>query len=383
MASGNYVAGERFLSYREVMQRWRVSYSTASQAMDQLRAGNMLAVHDRSGHYLTPNFHSDACIALNCLEATPGPAPQRSAHWRTSIMRGHFSGKSLKRIAIAVIMDASVFTELRPFETLLNRCFVTRNIVEAILKSAQAEAVEAFVYEFHSKKVTLDDILAKTLENNPQGVVVRRTNPYRVAPLANALLKRMIPVVTVMGDCENTEMVTVNFNNVGCGYEAAQALMRAGHRNLAVLTERYSRKHLRDRANGFIRTIREHKDCHVTRIAISFKPEENRETAQTLRNCGATAIFCVSEEAFAHFLPSARQAGIRIPQQLGVIVCSSRNNVKQYGKLADITYLDFPAIGHKAFEVLADFHAGITPQRCVLIKTPVISVGSVLPLTQS
>lgn len=423
MASGNYHAGKRFLSHRQIMSRWRASATTANRALHRLVEGGVLEAVDRSGHYLCADFLTNALLALNHLNAQKNiePSPSKKIDWRTSIITGHAEHKPLTHIAVIVILPRFLLQPGAHNEGILSKCIATLLTVRGIFKAAEEiDAFSSFADQPASQsakqptpqsseqasppaerprpaapvsiRIHINDgepqteqrCMKEVLASKPQGVIiVRRIAPYLVASMANTLLQHLIPVVTLYDDCENTDMLSVNFNNIGCGYNAAKTLIQHGHRNLAVLmmadeyADKTNQRNSNDRLDGFAQCVKKHDACKVTGIGVKPTEAGRKQALGRLLKSGASAIFSVGEEPMCHLITAFNSRQLSIPEDFSVIICSSTPHVRNYNKPVDIVYLDFEGLGRRAFQALYDFYHGHTPQKHILTNPIIQKSGSI------
>lgn len=380
VVSGSYTAGMRFLSNRLIMTQWRVSAKTTRQALEMLRKSRVLRTVEKSGHYLTPKFRYNALQALREVtgDLQVEPSPQQRVSWRMSVASAAREQKELTRIAIIAIRRRGLRLKKGQPEDLFVNDIASRLTVEGITQAANAAGVQTTIHLDNGSYERTQKLIQEVLATRPQGVIIiRRVVSCRVAQIANALLRCLIPVVTVYGDCEGTDMVSVNFNDLGSGLEAARVLMRNGHRNLAVAIQRGSRQQERDRANGFERAVREAEGCRVTRLIVSEEPGDAYLMAGALARVKATAIFTTGEESFRYLWPVMEKAGIRVPEDVSMIICSCTPEMSYFKGKIDIIHLDFESLGRCAFGTLVDSFRGRVPQRFIAMNMDIHHHGTV------
>lgn len=64
MASGQYRAGQRFLSLRDIERIWKVSEPTIRTSLAWLASQGLVQSRPRSGYYLTRDFYPKALLLL-------------------------------------------------------------------------------------------------------------------------------------------------------------------------------------------------------------------------------------------------------------------------------------------------------------------------------
>jgi DNA-binding LacI/PurR family transcriptional regulator len=225
--------------------------------------------------------------------------------------------------------------------------------------------------------------LARVLNARPDGVmIIKRKAPFQAKTLGDSLLQRGIPVVVLYGEDEGSDMVSVNFNNVGMGFTAAETLLKNGHRRLGVLLHRDSNKNWDDRLRGFrLRTDKE-KGVTVTEFSLRDRQDDYLQAAAGLHRGRITALFSTTQEVLAGFLPALKGSGIQVPADVSVLMCASTSAVQDSPLPVDTLIQDFAQLGRMAFHVLEGYCGGQVAQKAYLLD-PVVEIhGTVMGAPQ-
>jgi alanine racemase len=145
-----------------------------------------------------------------------------------------------------------------------------------------------------------------------------------VAPLR----RRGVPFVIVDGDAETAS--SVNVDDEGGAYAAADLLLRRGHRDILILTFHAPPEELdRDlgvrgrRLRGYRRAFAKHDtpitDDHVVRTFVTLEGGDEAFSAAWATGLRPTAVLAVSDIMALGALRAARRLGITVPDELEVI----------------------------------------------------------------
>ncbi|MBC2595719.1 substrate-binding domain-containing protein [Ruficoccus amylovorans] len=388
IASGNYHPDTRFLSRREIMHHWKVSSPTATQSLSLLAEWGILSACGRSGHYLEKHFMRKALLRIKKSHAEPLPGrPQ----WENKVRASMQPDSRLRRIAVIVVSDCSAPETDNPAPDGIpgHLPSVTRAVCAGIFEEMEAEGATADFYFDDGLDETRERVVRDIERARPQGViVVRRLLSTAVSPVVQPLLKAGLPVVTAFDDCERLRMVSVNFNNVGLGYSAAQHLIEAGHRHIAVLVppEKDEPYYFRGRLHGCKLAAREigQGRVTVTPLTVSLERRKPAKSVMSLLDKQnpdrVTALFATTVDGLAALEPSLDATGIRVPEDMSVIMCSSRQGLTPGGRPFDIMKLDFRRIGQQAFRALERVHEGSFAEKVWLVDAEYEPCGTVAPL---
>jgi len=139
---------------------------------------------------------------------------------------------------------------------------------------------------------------------------------------ALAFKEARIPVVHTFGRfVEAPEVDVVGVNNIDCGRIAARELTRRGHRSVAFLGGPAGATSTIDRLQGFREGI---ADCPGVALSVSFADAYSFEAGRAemqrlLPGTPAEAYFCGDDVLSIGALSAIRDAGLRVPDDIGVI----------------------------------------------------------------
>ena len=383
MVSGHYMEGERFLSHRRIMRQWRVAAGTANLALRRLRTENVLGVKDRSGHYLPEGFRERALRVLHGAdELADASTPLQQHRLSMKVLLNWRTGCPVKSVAVVLVLMRGD-GRLRPEEhdATLARCAASSLTAKGIFLEAECLRVPIHFFLCNGTSASGERTLGRVLNARPDGVIlIKRMASFREETLGKSFLQRGIPVVTLYSEGKDSDMVWGNFNNVGIGVSAADAFLRKGHRKLAVLTYETGNANFEDRLRGFSLRAAEEKRTSVTEFRLPMKPERSlfQSVVVGLRRKRITALFSTTAELLDHFFPVLHEAGIRVPDDLSVLMCSSVPKVANFPRPLDTFILDFVQIGRTAMRALNSYCSGQVAQKTHLLKPALEVHGSVL-----
>lgn len=378
MVSGHYMEGERFLSHRRIMRQWRVAAETANLALGRLRAEHVVEVKDRSGHYLPEGFRERALRVLHGAdELADAPTPLQQHRLGMKVLLNWRTGRPVKSVAVVLVLTSGD-GRLRPedHDVTLARCAASSLTAKGIFLEAECLRVSINFFLCNGSSVSGERTLGRVLNTRPDGVIlIKRMASFQEETLGKSFLQRGIPVVTLYSEGKDSDMVWGNFNNVGIGASAADAFLRKGHQKLAVLAYETGNANFEDRLQGFLLRAAEKKRTSVTVFRLPTKLEMSlfQPVLAGLRQKRVTALFSTTAELLDHFFPVLHEAGIRVPDDLSVLMCSSVPQVANFHRPLDTFILDFEQIGRTAMRVLNSYCSGQVAQKTHLLK-PVLEV---------
>lgn len=379
MASGNYRPGTRFLSFRQIMRQWKVSDKTVRKSVNYLIENKLLRSSDRSGYYLSLNFRELALLELKQLDDLTGLALPSRSNWQTRVTQFVHNNKALRRIAVIIVVPEAQCAKGDPQNILPSTVDTTARTVRKIASEAEIKGVETLFFASNGSSEKDLEVVHHIFKSNVQGaIIVRRIYSRGIAPMAESLLSKQIPVVTIFGNCEYTRMVSVNFNNFGIGHTAATELFRRGHRKVAVLMSENAGDYFNERLQGCEAALDDYPDSEIEAIYIDPNASVSSLDIKNLLRIGASAVFASSENLFTQMVPHLGKVDIHIPGDLSVILCSSI----PVGKNApnhpfNYLNLDFDELGSRAFKALCAFYSGEIPHKSILINPNLEDQGSV------
>lgn len=382
MASGNYSAEKRFLSNRNVARYWEVSSLSADKGLQQLVKWGLLTPKDRSGYYLVPDFRQRALARLNPSPSTVLP---RQLDWQMKLYSKQRQGKTFQRMALILIPNMPEGGGQDLDEACQHALQDVSNTARAIFLEAERAKVMVDCYIDDRKAESRHRIVEQVRSTNAQGVlIVRRLLSSRVAPMVSTFLSIGLPVVTAYDDCEQTNMVSINFNNVGIGHAAARIFLDHGHRKIGVL-HKTKEQYIYDRFLGSELAASELND---PRISIEpFFLEYSYTDAKIHRLFGRrfnrnnpnrpTALLATDALLLTRLQPLFKSEKLIIPRDLSVIICSPVPEIPGFQQSFDIMKLDFAEIGSLAFRTLEKLYIGSSCPPCVLVTPPYRPSGTV------
>lgn len=382
MASGNHRPGQRFLSHRLIMRNWRVSATTANLALALLRENDLVEVAERSGHYLVADFRERALALLagDGAELMPTPIVKgRELRGRLISTRGE-AASSAMRIGVLLLTPLTLPRVKPRSPEYMALDVAAASTARGIYVMAEENRNRIDFVACHGAEVDKERAMQRLSQTAPDGVVVVcRISGHQIADIAEALLKRLIPVVVIFEDCEGTEMISVNFNNIGMGLKAAEIFLAARHRRPGILLPKTLGKSTTDRAQGFMRALERRCEEAPSLFTIDPEepPEEHRAVAEEVRKSGVTALYSVGHELTEALLPGLAAVGIRVPDHLSLLSSSSTAAVAAPMGKVDILHMDFEALGRIAYCALTDFRKGEISQKCYLVNPPHFGCGTV------
>lgn len=139
---------------------------------------------------------------------------------------------------------------------------------------------------------------------------------------AEAFRDAGVPVVHSFGRYTTSPHVhVVGIDNIACGRMAAEALIARGHRSVAFLGGPENATSTQDRARGFLDALSAHPGIEVSvSYASAYSFDAGRaEMMRLLQGTPAEAYFCGDDVLSIGALSAIRDAGLRVPQDIGVI----------------------------------------------------------------
>jgi LacI family transcriptional regulator len=142
------------------------------------------------------------------------------------------------------------------------------------------------------------------------------------------LKARRLPVVLINRSVPELSNHCINLDNVQGGFEATQHLLELGHRRIAHISGDLEIAGARERLEGYRMALRDagiepHEDWLVE---ASFSEEYGRHAMQRLlARTQVSALFAASDSLAVGAMIAAREAGLRLPQDLSIIGFDDRN----------------------------------------------------------
>lgn len=246
--------------------------------------------------------------------------------------------------------------------------------VMGIERAARFTNTGVDLYACNGSKEAMQTLSAHILKSKVQGVIiVHRMMEIDVSPLATVLLSKGMPVVTAYADTEKTDMMAVNFNNVGIGYTAAQIFMHNGHRRIGVLNLRnQASEYFDDRLKGCQLAVQQAGLSKEQVISLPLAHDNQEEIAAMVdflcTPAAPTAILATHTFVITALAEELRSRGKEIPRDLAVIVCSSTPHIEGFSFPLDVMLLDFRKIGVRAFKSLTRLINGLNDSPYPLVR---------------
>lgn len=378
MASGIYLEGNRFLSLRRICRLWDVSEPTARNSIALLVEAGLLQPVSRSGFVLREGFQKHALLLLHTSPGTSLPPPATWPAKRWQLLR-EISATPQRRIAM--ILEAPGIDASYADRTDLAALAATRTFFQA----AQRDGCDALYFYRDGEKQNEAFILREITPARFDAAAIFRLHPVLQHPSSlDPLLPPQIPVVTVFDNSSQSGGFSVNFHNIGAGYDAARELLKNRPRKLAVLLPVRRAKNAEQRLEGFLLGIKENARAESPEIDILRLPAEETpldEIRPRLANRALRpdAIFVPGISAFFHLKSRAAAEGWRIPRDIRILGCGVPSLVPQNLKQVDLLHLDFPEAGRRAYQHLRNILDGKPVERIALVAVPPAKSPNPLP----
>jgi DNA-binding LacI/PurR family transcriptional regulator len=151
------------------------------------------------------------------------------------------------------------------------------------------------------------------------GVIV--ASSHVAAGFARAFLDAGLPVVHAFGRATaSPEVSVVGIDNIGAGRLAAETLIARGYRRLGFVGGPEGASTTQDRLLGFAGAARDHGLQVTASFAGAYSFDAGRaEMQRLLQGPRAEAYFCADDVLSIGALSAAADAGLRVPDDLGII----------------------------------------------------------------
>ncbi len=386
ISSGQYAEGGRFMSHRRIMRQWRVAADTANSALFRLTEEGILVVRERSGHYLANRFRERALLALHRTESPNTDfSPLRQHTLRMKMLLQGRTGYRMKRVAAVLILRGDHQPNQGMNDPSLARCIASSLTARGIFLEAEQRRVAVDFFLCNGTPDSERHTLSRVLNSRPDGVmIINRKPPFQSKLLGESLLLRGIPVVALYDESGGSDMVSVNFNNVGIGFTAAEIFLDKGHRKLAILSYRQiNTNYFSDRIRGFLLRANRERCSTVVELHVDNQhPEEFSQAAAVLRQEGVTALFAVTEDLLAGLLPPLTQERLRVPKDVSVLMSASASTVQNFAAPVDTLIQDFVLLGRMGLRALERYCKGDVTQKTYFLDPALEVHGSITDLAE-
>lgn len=165
-------------------------------------------------------------------------------------------------------------------------------------------------------------------------------------------------VVLVDRDLKGYGIDGVFQDNYDASTKAVEALIKAGHREIAIITGPISSKPGLDRLNAYIDTLKTHQ-IDIRRDYIlygDFKTDSGYQlTQEILKQPQVTAIFCTNNLMAIGAIRAIRDAGLSIPEDIAIVSFGSLASFDLF-RAPSITEIQQPtfAMGNECASIMLD-----------------------------
>ncbi len=195
-------------------------------------------------------------------------------------------------------------------------------IILGIQSAVERHGFQYLMHQSGNTNYTLPFIQKLLYDTNAAGIIL-------LSPLSDpALLDELDHIVPVVQCTEFNEFSAkscVSIDDLAASKSVVEYILSKGKRKIALLNGPLNFKYARKRLEGYLQAHKE-AGVEVNEDLITTLPEINYEIAQTvvthlLNNaaCCPDAIFAVSDTIAAAALKSVRRAGLRVPEDVGIV----------------------------------------------------------------
>lgn len=380
IASGYYGTGARFLTVRQIAEKWTVSPATVKKSLEKL-SGEYLKSRPKSGYYLRCEARRRALLQLKHQEV-----PWLGTRREDQACSGSDAVETHKGFLVAFIDYGRVgMWDLRA-ELSESQWSSIRRSYEGFRRACESMG-------FGCKMIGLDS----TLESQKQALhhlkdsacagvaIFRRNGATSIRSIVRSLRITGIPVVTVFDDCHGLEVTSVNWNNVAIGFAAIKRLVQLGHQRIIVLGTRSKINYHEDRIAGALMAAEQLSEqfpvrLRVMRVNYEAPSIQSLEDELLSKFDKPTAIFSTTSQAVVNMKPVFERMQLRIPQDLSLLVCSGKTLLPGFSFPVDTMRIDFGHIGETAARTLVDIRNNRLDSKIVLVKAKYASGQSIATL---
>ena len=206
-------------------------------------------------------------------------------------------------------------------------------------------------------KDEMKNALRLCVEQRLDGIICRSVSEQELDYLHKELKPYKMPVVLVDNSFRHSWCSRVISDDLNGAKQAVNYLLKLGHRNIMLVTNKLNRGFSKIRHDGFFAAMKEaglFSDNKVCVIDHNLEMTENIRTAisAALRREKPTAVFCVSDPIAMKLIIICAELGLKIPENLSVIGYGGIDlSVITNPPLTTISQM-FKEMGRKACEVL-------------------------------
>jgi DNA-binding LacI/PurR family transcriptional regulator len=169
---------------------------------------------------------------------------------------------------------------------------------------------------------SLDEEVAAATDGRADGALLWR---YRDDPLAERLIERGFPIVSMFDRGDHPDLWYVDCDNVLGGRLATEYLLELGHRDILHLSRDTRSGNALDRLRGYTRALTAHglpvRPDRIVDVGWEFGDDAPyRRVAAML--CGPsrpTAVFCWYDGVALRILRMVRELGLRVPEDISIL----------------------------------------------------------------
>jgi DNA-binding LacI/PurR family transcriptional regulator len=164
------------------------------------------------------------------------------------------------------------------------------------------------------------------------------------------------PVVFVGAQSRDKLICSVSLDDEKAAYDATNHLISLGHRQIATVTGPMEEDCCRDRSNGYMRALKEANlpvDLGMI-IEGDWSATSGQDALLSLAEQGRlpSAIFAQNDRMALGILHTARDMGLRVPDQLAVIGVDDMPLASYFDPPLTTMHQDMPRIGQEATRML-------------------------------
>lgn len=166
---------------------------------------------------------------------------------------------------------------------------------------------------------SIDDVLPLVLQHRVDALII--TSATLSSEMADECSRQGIPVILFNRYVPGANASAVCADNVDGGRQVADLLLDTGHRNLAYIAGTSNTSTNTDRQRGFLNRLHQHgyRDVQIAQGDYSYETGAAALSELLNRPIVPDAIFCANDIMALGAMDRAREAGLRIPEDLSII----------------------------------------------------------------
>lgn len=190
-------------------------------------------------------------------------------------------------------------------------------LIQGITRACHENVYTASLYMFHSAEDT--SLYSRIMRAHTfDGLIVTATQTGN--PLVQQLLNDRVPFVMV-GKYDNPQVSSVDVDNIGGGYDAAQHLLSLGHRRVGIITGPDNNAAANDRLRGYQNALSE-RGIAIDEALIAcgeYTETGGYAAMQHLLPHQPEAVFAASDTMARGALRALHAAQIAVPEAIAVM----------------------------------------------------------------